>query len=181
MNKQKGSTLTIFLTFVAIVSLVFANVAFTSNVVIAREEADFNIEKFGIKDGDPWLSVEGKAGGSTPHNASQIYAYVFVTDNGTYAVTSHGGEDSAEVKNDTAWHTHGVTLDEKKCLSDINDNGDAEVGDKVKDDDGDAEENDEVKVINISAKKVDKVMTAVLGIDNVNASICVEAVLDSAS
>ena len=64
-------------------------------------EADFKIKDFGIKDGNPWLTVEGKAGASTPENASQIYAYAFVTDNGTYAVTSHGVEDSAEVENDT--------------------------------------------------------------------------------
>lgn len=166
MNKQKGSALTIFLAFVAVGSLVFLNAGTTSKMVAAQEEADFKIKDFGIKDGTPWLTVEGKAGGSTPENASQIYAYAFVTDNGTYAVTSHGVEDSAEVENDTEWHTHGVTLDEKNCVSDINDDGDAEV-------------NDEVKVTNITATKVDKVMTAQLGINNADASVCVEKVFDS--
>ncbi|HEX2305806.1 MAG TPA: hypothetical protein VHH33_05925 [Nitrososphaeraceae archaeon] len=33
-------------------------------------------------------------------------------------MASHGVEDSAEVQNDTEWHAHGVTLDEKKCVSD---------------------------------------------------------------
>jgi hypothetical protein len=130
-------------------------------------EADFKIKDFGIKDGTPWLTVEGKAGGSTPGNSSQIYAYAFVTDNGTYAVTSHGVEDSTEVENDTQWHTHGVTLDEKNCVSKINDDGDAEV-------------NDMVKVTNITATKVDKVLTALLGINNADASVCVEKVFDSA-
>src|SRR6058998_326681 len=97
-----------------------------SNSVLAQSklnEADFKIKDFGIKDGNPWLTVEGTAGGSIPQNASLIYAYAFVTDNGTFAATSHGGEDSAEVGNDTQWHTHQVTLDENKCVASINDNG----------------------------------------------------------
>jgi len=128
-------------------------------------EADFKIKDFGIKDGNPWLTVEGKAGASTPENASQIYAYAFVTDNGTYAVTSHGGEDSVEVENDTQWHTHGVTLDDKNCAK-INDDGEAEV-------------NDMVKVTNVTATKVDKVMTAILSINNQDASVCVTKLIDS--
>jgi hypothetical protein len=130
-------------------------------------EADFKVKDFGIKDGTPWLTVEGKAGASTPENASQIYAYAFVTDKGIYAVTSHGVEDSAEVQNDTEWHTHGVTLDDKNCVSKLNDDGNAEVSEQV-------------KVTNITATKVDKVMTAVLGINNEDASVCVEKVIDSA-
>ncbi len=167
MNIQKGSALAIVLTFVAVGSLVFFNTAARNNVVNAQEEADFKIKDFGIKDGDLWLTVEGKAGGSTPQNASQIYAYAFVTDNGTYAVTSHGVEDSTEVQNDTEWHTHGVTLDDKNCVSKIDDSGEAEVTDMV-------------KVTNVTATKVDKVMTAQLGINNDDASVCVEKVFDSA-
>jgi hypothetical protein len=130
-------------------------------------EADVKIKDFGLNDGNPWLRVEGKAGGSKPGNASQIYAYAFVTDNGIFAVVSHGVEDSAEVANDTQWHAHGVTLDEKNCVSKLNDDGDAEV-------------NDMIKVANTNATKVDKVMTAVLGINNADASVCVEKVIDSA-
>ena len=167
MNKGKGSALTTLLAIVAVSNLVLLNAGTTNNMVSAQEEADFKIKDFGFKDGSPWLSVEGKAGGSTPANASQIYAYAFVTDNGTYAVASHGVEDSAEVQNDTEWHAHGVTLDDKNCVADINDKGDAEVGDTV-------------KVTNVTATKVDKVMTAQLGINNVDASVCVEKVFDSA-
>lgn len=130
-------------------------------------EADFRIKDFGVKDGTPWLSVEGKARESTPENASQIYAYAFVTDKGIYAVASHGVEDSAEVENDTEWHSHGVTLDENNCVSKLNDDGDAEV-------------NDMVKVTNVTVTKVDKVMTAQLGINNADASVCVEKVIDFA-
>lgn len=166
LNKEKGSVLTTLFAFVAVLGLVSLN-AGTTNTVAAQEEADFKIKDFGIKDGNLWLSVEGKAGGSTPQNASQIYAYAFVTDNGTFAVTSHGVEDSTEVENDTEWHTHGVTLDEKNCVSEIDDSGEAEVSDMI-------------KVTNVTATKVDKVMTAQLGINNADASVCVEKVFDSA-
>jgi len=67
----------------------------------ALQQADFKIKDFGIKDGIRWLTVEGKAGGSKPDNASQIYAYAFVTDNGIFAVVSHGAKDSAQVANDS--------------------------------------------------------------------------------
>ena len=132
----------------------------------AFNEADFKVKDFGIKDGKPWLSVEGKAGASKPQNASQIYAYAFVTDKGIFAVTSHGTEDSAEVANDTQWHAHGVTLDQKNCVTDLNDDGTAAVTDRV-------------EIGNITATKVDKVMTALLGINNADASVCVEKVFDS--
>jgi hypothetical protein len=163
---NSNKTLPLTAAFIAISAILVAG---TNNILAQSQlnEADFKIKDFGIKDGKPWLTVEGKAGASTPQNTSQIYAYAFVTDNGTYAVTSHGVEDSAEVENDTQWHTHGVTLDEKNCVSDINDDGDAEV-------------NDEIKVTNITATKVDKVMTALLGINNADASVCVEKVFDSA-
>jgi hypothetical protein len=130
-------------------------------------EADFKIKDFGIINGNPWLIVEGKAGGSTPQNASLIYAYAFVTDNGTFAVMSHAYEDTDEVENDTQWHTHRVTLDDKNCIAKINDNGDTEV-------------NDLVKVTNIISRNVSKVFTAELTLNNVDSSICVTKVFDSA-
>ncbi|HEX7274266.1 MAG TPA: hypothetical protein VF248_01500 [Nitrososphaeraceae archaeon] len=167
MNKSVNlkKTLPLTASFLAIGAILFAG---TNHVLAQNElnEADFRIKDFGIKDGDLWLTVEGKAGASTPQNASQIYAYAFVTDNGTYAVTSHGVEDSTEVQNDTEWHTHGVTLDDKNCVSKIDDSGEAEVTDMV-------------KVSNVTATKVDKVMTAQLGINNDDASVCVEKVFDS--
>ncbi len=52
-------------------------------------------------------NCRGKSGGSTPDNASQLYAYAFVTDNGIYALTSHEVENSNEVENDTHWPTYG--------------------------------------------------------------------------
>lgn len=151
--------------FIAISAILIAG---TNNVLAQNQlnEADFKIKEFGVKDGKPWLTVEGKAGASTPQNASQIYAYAFVTDKGIFGVVSHGVEDSAEVANDTQWHSHGVTLDEKNCVSKLNEDGDAEVTDTV-------------GVANTNATKVDKVMTAILGINNADAKVCVEKVFDS--
>ena len=171
MKKHTGSAITILLGFVAVGSLVFLNTAVTGNIVAAQEgklnENDFKIKDFGFKDGKPWLTVEGKAGASKPDNASQIYAYAFVTDKGIFAVTSHGGsEDSPQVGNDSQWHTHGVTLDSKNCVTKLDNVGKAEV-------------NGEIKVANITATKVDKVMTAELGINNAGPTVCVEKVFDS--
>ena len=164
MKKHNGSAIGILLAFGAIGGLMSLNTIVTVSAQV--NEDDFKIKEFGIKDGKPWLTVEGKAGGSKPDNASQIYAHAFVTDNGIFAVVSHGVEDSAEVANDTEWHAHGVTLDDKNCVSKLNDDGDAEV-------------NDMVAVANTNATKVDKVMTALLGINNADASVCVEKVFDS--
>ena len=164
MKKHNGSAIGILLAFGALGGLMSLNTILTVSAQV--NEDDFKIKEFGIKDGKPWLTVEGKAGGSKPDNASQIYAHAFVTDNGIFAVVSHGVEDSAEVANDTEWHAHGVTLDDKNCVSKLNDDGDAEV-------------NDMVAVANTNATKVDKVMTALLGINNADASVCVEKVFDS--
>jgi hypothetical protein len=164
MNSKKQFSLAIA-TFVVISAILIVG----TNNVLAQNEADFKIKDFGIKDGKPWITVEGKAGASTPQNLSQIYVYAFGTDKGMFAVASHGVEDSAEVENDTAWHSHGgVTLDEKKCLvgTDLNDDGTALVKDTV-------------EIGNITATKVDTVTTALLGINNADGSICIEKVFDS--
>jgi len=131
-------------------------------------EADFMIKDFGIINGNPWIIVNGKAGGSTPQNASLVYAYGFVTDNGTFAVMSHAYEDTDEVENDTQWHTHRINLDNKNCISGINDNGDTEVN------------KDLVKVTNVIIRNVSKVFTAELVLNNTDSSICVTKVFDSA-
>ena len=165
LNAKKTLSLTIA-TFLATSALLIAG----SSTALAQNqpnEADFKIKDFGITDGKPWVTVEGKAGASTPENASQIYAYAFVTDKGIFAVASHGGiEDSPQVENDTKWHTHGVTLNEKNCVTDLNNDGTAIV-------------TDQVEIGNITATKVDKVMTALLGLNNADASVCVEKVFDS--
>lgn len=149
---------------------IIAIIFFGPTSVLAQNnlnEADFKIKDFGIINGNPWLIVEGKAGGSIPQNASLIYAYTFVTDNGTFAVMSHLYEDTDEVENDTQWHTHRVTLDDKNCVTEINDNGDTQV-------------NDLVKVTNVIVTNVSKVFTTELTLNNADSSICVTKVFDSA-
>lgn len=54
-----------------------------------------------------------------------IYAYVFSTDAGIYAVTSHMGEDSHQVEHDIEWHSHLIALDENNCITSITDAGKA--------------------------------------------------------
>ena len=143
-----------------------------SNPTLAQSsfnENDFIIKDFGITDVSPWLTVEGTAGGSKPDNASQIYAYVFVTDNGIFTVTSGGTNDSAGVTNDTQWHTHGVILDNKSCVTNLTDYGNAEV----------SSTGNMIRLTNVNATKVDKVMTTILGINNADARVCMEKIIDS--
>jgi hypothetical protein len=80
---------------------------------------------------------------------------------------SHLYEDTDEVENDTEWHTHRVTLDDKNCVAEINDNGDTEV-------------NDLIKVTNVIATNVSKVFTAELALNKAASSVCVIKVFDSA-
>jgi len=163
LNSKK--TLPLTATLIAISAILIAG----ANSVLAQStpnEADFKIKDFGIKDGKPWLSVEGKAGASTPQNASQIYAYAFVTDKGIFAVTSHGTEDSSEVANDTQWHSHGVVLDDKNCVTKLNEDGDAEV-------------NGMIGVAKTNATKVEAIKTVILGVNNADVKVCVEKVFDS--
>ena len=54
----------------------------------------------------------------------------------------------------------------KNCVSKLNEDGTADV-------------NGMIKVANIRATKVDKVMTAILDIDNADRKVCVEKVIDS--
>jgi len=123
-------------------------------------EGDFLIKDFGVgDDGNPFLTVAGKAGGTIPHNENVGYAYVFVTDNGTYAVTSDWMFPQ--------WHTHGITLDKHTCVVSMNSKGGAEVTDMV-------------KLTKTSATKVDKVMTAEFIVNNSNGSICEVLMFDSA-
>ena len=68
----------------------------------------------------------GEAGGTESDTKESSFAYVFVTDAGIYAVTSHGGiEDSTEVDDDEQYHAHLVTLDENGCVASIAEDGKA--------------------------------------------------------
>jgi len=146
-------------------TLLFTNTTIINNIAFAGQDKskfskdDFMIKDFGIgNDGNPYLTVEGTAGGTKPQTEDTGYAYVFITDNGTYAVSS----DWMYPK----WHTHELTLDEKNCIGSIDMKGGAEVGNMV-------------QVTKISATKVDKVMTAEFTINNNDGSICATKIFDS--
>ena len=130
--------------------------------------ADFTIDTFGIVDKSPSMTVEGTAGGTTPTEDGHIFAYVFFTDDGIYAVTSHPGiEDSNEVKDDAEWHAHKVQLSDANppCVTDLSEKGKVEL-------DGNA-----VSVEKTKATELTKVLTADLVAEGDN--VCVEEVFDS--
>ena len=141
------------------------------SVFAAPVSKDFKIETFGIDDdGNPSLTVKGTAGGTKPgpDEAGHIFAYGFVTDKGTFAVTSHPGiEDSDEVGDDSEWHAHKVTLsnDNPPCVTDLTEQGKAVL-------DGDT-----VSVDNTPATEVTNVLTADLVAEGDN--VCVDKVFDS--
>jgi hypothetical protein len=129
---------------------------------------DFRITDF-AETGTPSLTVEGTAGGTVPTETGDIYAYVFVTDAGIFAVTSHPGiEDSTEVGDDVNWHAHQVTLDSNNCVTSINDNGIAVLS------------GDTVSVTGTSATSTSQVLTVVLSVND-EGDICVKHVFDSLS
>jgi hypothetical protein len=130
---------------------------------------DFRIETFGIdNDGNPFLTVKGTAGGTTPDQKGDIYAYVFFTDDGIYAVTSHPGIRDSNEGDDEAgdWHAHKVELNDKNCVTDLKEDGNAKLDGKT------------VAVEDTDATKVDKVLTAVLSAEK-KGGICVAHVFDS--
>jgi hypothetical protein len=94
-------------------------------------------------------------------------AFVFYTDDGIYAVTSHPEiEDSNEVKNDSDWHAHKVQLNDENCIIDRNEKGKA------------ALDGNTVSVKQTKATAVTKVLTGEFAAD-VEKDACLEAVFDS--
>ena len=70
---------------VVIASPLFVNTSIVNNVArAAKSQTKFNKDNFMIKDfgigndGNPFLTVEGKAGGTIPDKEDTGYAYVFV-------------------------------------------------------------------------------------------------------
>jgi len=134
---------------------------------------DLTIDEFGIDEGNPFLTVEGTAGGTIPDEKDEgdIYAHVFVTDKGVFVVASHPGfKDSDEQPPKEAWHGHGLKLteDQPPCIveNSINEDGTAVVeGKTVTLDTSDLEEDDR-------PTKVNGVLTAVLSAET-KGGICV--------
>jgi hypothetical protein len=164
MNKQflnKGITILAGTVLVATLMMITAS-------SVHAASPDFRIKNFGIdNDGNPFLTVQGTAGGTIPDQKGDIYAYVFFTDDGIYAVTSHPGiEDSSEVQDDADWHAHKVKLDDKNCVTSLKEDGEA------------ALDGDTVSVKGTDATSVDKVLTAVLSAEK-KGGVCVAHVFDS--
>jgi hypothetical protein len=116
------------------------------------------------------MVVVGEAGGTKPSGlgvADKVYAYVFVTDVGIIAATSHRAEDSGQVNSDLVWHSHRVQLDGAGCVTAIEDFGKVElVGNYL-------------NIANTGATSIDAGLTARLTIDD--GSVCVSRVWDSAA
>jgi len=169
MNKKKASTFTCLLILLLsawTLILVNAMVSLSHNISFAASnerkfnESDFMIKDYGIgNDGNPFIIVEGTAGGTIAQKENTALMYIFVTDNGTYGVMSDWSY--------TKWHSHGITLDENNCMISLNNKGGAEVDDLV-------------RLTKTYATKVDKVMTAEYTIINSDASICPTKIFDSA-
>ncbi len=136
--------------------------------IVHAASPDLTITDFGIDDGDnPFLTVGGTAGETVPDETGDIYAYVFFTDDGIYAVTSHTGiEDSSEVDDDADWHAHKIQLNNNNCITDLKEDGNA------------ALDGDTVSVEDTDASDVDKVLTAVLSAEK-KGGVCVAKVFDS--
>ena len=129
---------------------------------------DFDIRGAGVDDnGDPYIRVSGVAGGTTSETEGTIFAYVFITDAGIYAVTSHGGiEDSTEVGDDEQYHAHLVTLDNDNCVTSIEEDGNAGLHNK------------RVTITGTDATEFNQVLTVELTASD--DGICVTEVFDTA-
>ncbi|HEX2014479.1 MAG TPA: hypothetical protein VLA68_04555 [Nitrososphaera sp.] len=137
---------------------------------VTNGNPDFDIRRAGITDtGKLRMVVQGEAGGTRPSGSSQenlVYAYVFATDVGIVAATSHRAEDSGQVGNDIAWHSHRVTLDGSGCVSSIEDFGKARLNGQ------------NLYIANTGATEIEAVLTAEL---TINGGVCVTDVWDSAA
>lgn len=67
--------------------------ATTSFAKFIRE--DFEITDFGLKDGNPYIQVQGQAGQSFSEDCEDecFYAYIFETDKGKYAILVQSNQD----------------------------------------------------------------------------------------
>jgi len=91
---------------------------------------DFKITGFAFS-GSPTITVSGTAGATIPDEDGDIYAYVFFTDDGAFAVASHDfiDENSGEQPGappDLSWHGHEIFVDQATgCLTGVTDEGTA--------------------------------------------------------
>lgn len=109
----------LYLSLVLVISSLVSLVGFASLHAISLQQKDYTIKDFGIKDGTPFMLVEGTAGGSyDPSMGDEGYeAYVFDTDKGIFQVSVAEGV----YKNGTPYYlTDQVSVKNVKineCLS----------------------------------------------------------------
>ena len=162
---MNSKTILASLTAIFLVSMMFAPAFAANDPRGDATDPNFDIKKFGIKGGDPYVGIFGHAGATVPSATGTIYAYVLITDDGIYAVTSHPGvEDSTEVGDDVEWHAHKVTLS-GLCVATITDDGVAVI------------HNNGVSVTGTSATSVSAVLTAELTVSS--SGVCVTSVFDT--
>ncbi len=93
---------------------------------VTNADPNFDIQNFGVHKTNAYLNVLGDAGETTTEEEGVIYAYVFLTDKGTYAITSHHGNDTpGEDHDDSEWHAHKVVLDHDGCIESITPDGES--------------------------------------------------------
>lgn len=95
MVNDMGNSGSIYVVVLATVILFLFSFAFLVNASTLNEK-DYIITNFGIKNGNPYITVEGAAGGSyDPSMGDEGYqAYVFDTDKGIFQVTVAEGSSS---------------------------------------------------------------------------------------
>lgn len=155
----------------ALLSLVLLVPSLAPSFAHDGEHHEFNLDSFKIQSfgidigGNPYLTVEDMAGTSVPGHDDTIYAYVFVTDAGIYAVTSHMGDDTPhEHEEELEWHSHSVELDENGCVTSITEDGESQMA------------TNRVTVLDTDATSVSQVMTVELTASD--AGTCVTDVFD---
>jgi hypothetical protein len=74
----------------------FIPLVISNAYAITFDKKDYMITNFGLKSGNPFITVQGKAGGSyDPSCGDECWdGYVFVTDKGTFQISVAEGEGS---------------------------------------------------------------------------------------
>jgi len=164
---MKTLTLGVIFALAMITTGVSTALAMSSEPSESSLDASYDIRNFGINDsGNPFVTVYGNAGETTPTSAGVAHAYLLATDAGMIAVTSHTGIADASLVNDGQWHANKVVLEDNCIASITEDDGIANVS------------NNDVSVSGSGASIVVLALTLELTADG---DVCVTDVFDSAN
>jgi hypothetical protein len=99
----------------AVVSLV---ITFPPGYPLEFNEKDYYINNFGIKNGNPFMTVQGTAGGSyDPSMGDEGYeAYVFDTDKGIFQISVGQGTANEGTPFYSTYHTTSNSTGEGQCF-----------------------------------------------------------------